>query len=236
MKKKYELVKPKKKHYDKRAEYRIRALIDIPERGVKVGDLGGWVEDEGNLSHQGTCWIYNNAMVVEWGGVQEDATVHQSAMVDGYAKIMGNATIGGGAIARGNSQLKGECLVEDCVVIDGNVVIDGHTRVQDRAHVRGDAILDDSTAEHHLCINGDMRIVTGRHSTRPLYICGSDLPITVNTWDCVIVGNTPVSMDNWERELVKVFQEREPLVFDIVAKYAEYRQYFLLIESLLKKQ
>ena len=29
---------------------RIRALRDIPEFGVKAGDLGGWIEKERNLS------------------------------------------------------------------------------------------------------------------------------------------------------------------------------------------
>jgi hypothetical protein len=33
--------------------YRIRALIDIPRHGVKVRDMGGWVESTSNLSHEG---------------------------------------------------------------------------------------------------------------------------------------------------------------------------------------
>lgn len=35
----------------------IRALKDIPCHNVKVGDLGGYIENETNLSQEGDCWI-----------------------------------------------------------------------------------------------------------------------------------------------------------------------------------
>lgn len=33
--------------------FRIKALVDIEEYGVKKGDLGGWIEKEDNLSQSG---------------------------------------------------------------------------------------------------------------------------------------------------------------------------------------
>lgn len=36
---------------------RIKALIDIPEWGVKVGDLGGYIETEYNLDQNTEAWI-----------------------------------------------------------------------------------------------------------------------------------------------------------------------------------
>ena len=36
--------------------HRIRALKDFAD--VKAGDLGGYVESEDNLSHEGNCWVY----------------------------------------------------------------------------------------------------------------------------------------------------------------------------------
>ena len=41
--------------------YRIRALRDFG--GVKEGDLGGYVQSESNLSHDGDCWIYDDAFI-----------------------------------------------------------------------------------------------------------------------------------------------------------------------------
>ena len=43
--------------------HRIRALVDIPRAGVRVGDLGGWVESESCLAHSGNAWVFGNARV-----------------------------------------------------------------------------------------------------------------------------------------------------------------------------
>nr|DAP29115.1 MAG TPA: Putative transferase, nesg, ydcK, Structural Genomics.38A [Caudoviricetes sp.] len=37
---------------------RIRALVDIPTHCVKKGDLGGWIEKNKNLSHDGNAQVY----------------------------------------------------------------------------------------------------------------------------------------------------------------------------------
>ena len=58
MEKKYELTESK--IYCGITLYRIKALRDL--WNVKAGDLGGWVESELNLSHEGNCWIYNDAI------------------------------------------------------------------------------------------------------------------------------------------------------------------------------
>ena len=41
--------------------HRIKALRDVGN--VKAGDLGGWIEKEDNLSHEGYCWVCGNAAV-----------------------------------------------------------------------------------------------------------------------------------------------------------------------------
>lgn len=43
--------------------YRIQAVKNFGN--VKVGDVGGWIENEKNLSFLGNCWIFNEARV--WG-------------------------------------------------------------------------------------------------------------------------------------------------------------------------
>ena len=59
--------------------FRIEATEDIEKRGVKTGDIGGYVEKEENLS--GDAWVYGNARV--YG----DAEVCGNARVYGDAKI-----------------------------------------------------------------------------------------------------------------------------------------------------
>ena len=70
---------------DKEGLFRIKALRDFSD--VKSGDIGGYVSGEHNLSHDGLCWVYDNAIVLS------NARVCGNAFVDGYAGIYGNAII-----------------------------------------------------------------------------------------------------------------------------------------------
>ena len=72
---------------------RIRALIDIPDTAVEAGRLGGWIEGEENLSHDGSCWVYGNASVYDNARVYGNASVYDSASVSGNAGVYGNAKI-----------------------------------------------------------------------------------------------------------------------------------------------
>ena len=73
--------------------HRIKALIDFDRFGVKAGDLGGFIEVEANLSHDGDAWVYENALVYGNAWVSENAKVSGDAWVYGNAKVSGNAKI-----------------------------------------------------------------------------------------------------------------------------------------------
>src|SRR5260364_283528 len=47
--------------HDGRTLYRIRALRDF--KYVWIGQLGGYIEKEENLSHEGEAWVFDNARV-----------------------------------------------------------------------------------------------------------------------------------------------------------------------------
>lgn len=61
MEKKYKLLENDTIMVNGRALYRIEALKDFAD--VRKGDRGGYVEKEDNLSHDGICWVYDNARV-----------------------------------------------------------------------------------------------------------------------------------------------------------------------------
>ena len=90
--KKYELTN-ETKEFGTRTLYRIRALRDIPERGVAAGDLGGWVESESNLSQVGDSWVSDDAYVSGNAWVYGNAHVYGDAIVSGRACITGNARL-----------------------------------------------------------------------------------------------------------------------------------------------
>ncbi|MBS5266605.1 MAG: hypothetical protein KHZ30_19295 [Clostridiales bacterium] len=70
---------------------RIRATMEFGI--IKIGDLGGWIEKEENLSHKGNAWVYDNAEV--WGDakVYDNAEVYDNAKVYGNAKVCGDAKV-----------------------------------------------------------------------------------------------------------------------------------------------
>ena len=72
---------------------RIRALRDIPRFGVAAGDVGGFVESEGNLSQGGDCWVYGSARVCDSARVYGSARVCDSALVSGSARVYGSARV-----------------------------------------------------------------------------------------------------------------------------------------------
>lgn len=64
--KKFELTAESKINRFGRTLYRIKACIDFTTTSgdeVKAGDLGGYVEKEQNLSHNGKAWVWGNAEV-----------------------------------------------------------------------------------------------------------------------------------------------------------------------------
>jgi NDP-sugar pyrophosphorylase family protein len=106
-----------------RVLYRIRALIDIPRHGVKVGDVGGWVEREDNLSHEGEAWVGGNAQVYK------DAHVSGRAHVYDDVQIAGKARVYGLAVVFGNVQIAGRARIYGRAVVFGNVQIVGRARL-----------------------------------------------------------------------------------------------------------
>src|SRR5260363_422590 len=87
--KKCELLKEDCIKYDGRTLYRIRAQWDF--RGMKKGDLGGYIEKEENLSHEGEAWVYDNAQI------SGDARIDGNSWVFGNARVYDNARVSGNA-------------------------------------------------------------------------------------------------------------------------------------------
>ena len=111
MGKKYSLLNGKGIH-------QIKALIDIP--GVcKKGDLGGYIESEKNLSHEGRAWVSGSAIVTGNAYVFGNARVYGMARVYGDARVTEDAHVYDNAIVSGNAWVSGSAIVSgDARVIE----------------------------------------------------------------------------------------------------------------------
>lgn len=99
--------------------HRIRALRDVG-MDVSKGDLGGYVQTEGNLAQVAECWVYDDAIVCENAAVMQAAQVRDSAVVRGCALVSGSA------VARDKA------VVEDLAIMMNGTVCE-------KAHISGSA-------------------------------------------------------------------------------------------------
>ena len=138
---------------------------------VKKGDFGGFIQSEENLSHEGNCWVSQNAGVASKAKVYEDALVGNNAKIYGQAQVYGramifeNAKVGdeaqvyGRAIISGNAAVVYEAHVTDSAICMNNAFISGNAKVCGYACVRDNAIIyDNVTISHKAIVSDDAEI------------------------------------------------------------------------------
>lgn len=85
MEKKYQLRKDLTKKVNGKTLYRIEALKSFYD--VNKGELGGYIESENNLSHDGSCLVYDEACVLD------KAIIKGNIMVSANSVVRGNTTL-----------------------------------------------------------------------------------------------------------------------------------------------
>lgn len=137
--------------------HRIKALRDFECSGIQIrtGDLGGYIESEDNLSHEGSCWVFDDARVFDSARVSGDACVSESAEVSAYAEVYGQAIVSDQSVVSGYAKVYGEAKVSDM----GYVI--GHSDVSGDAGVSGTSTVVDSIASDSAYITGDSYISKG---------------------------------------------------------------------------
>lgn len=148
---KYEMLKNDTKVVDGVTVYRIVALKDFGD--VKKGDLGGYIEDYRNLSHNDNCWVYDNAVVLGCSTVEQSATVRDNAIIKGKAYLANDCTISG------NTVIDGNIIVGDFVEISENVVITGRAMIIDEATIKGNTKIKGGDKALETVIGGNVNIL-----------------------------------------------------------------------------
>ncbi|MCH5202734.1 MAG: hypothetical protein J1F17_05960 [Oscillospiraceae bacterium] len=168
--KKYELT-TNTKTFLGRTLYQIKALVDFGD--VKAGDLGGYIEKEGNLSQEGNAWVYGDARVYGNARVFGDARVTDNAWVSGDARVTDNAWVYGDARVYGNALVYGDARVFDNAWVYGNALVSGDAWVYGNARVSGNALVFE---EKHILTIGP---IGSRNDTTTFY-CTEEKDINVN--------------------------------------------------------
>lgn len=153
--KKYKIRKDLSYTFDGHKLYRVEALKDFGD--VKKGSIGGFIENEKNLSQEGNCWVYldakvfgnakvsGNAVIDGFAQVCDNAMVYGNAQVNRYSKIKnnarvyGNARIWGNSIVKDNAQVYANSLLLENAQVCDNANLSGTCLVRENAIVCGDA-------------------------------------------------------------------------------------------------
>ena len=135
--------------YGARKLHRIKALKDFGY--VKAGDIGGYIEKESNLSHDGNAWVCGNAKVYGDARICGDARINDNAEICGNARVYGDARICGNAEICGNARVYGDAWIY------GNAKVSGDAKVYN-ADVSGDARVYSNAEICNADVGGDARV------------------------------------------------------------------------------
>lgn len=166
--------------------YLIEALVDIPSMKVSVGDLGGWISSEENLSHEGTCWVSDNAVVVQDAIISEDAHIKKNAFIAERARISGNSVISGSAQIGGDANINNS-RISTHVVIKGSVVIiesriGGKTKISGNVEIfKSGIVTDGGLITHDVNITNSKVYGTNIHISNHARILTSTVGTSIET-------------------------------------------------------
>lgn len=178
--------------------HRIRALRDFAD--IKAGTLGGYVQDEDNLSQDGTCWIYNDAIAMEEAHVAEGgqlfgkAVARGQCLVSGTAQVIDNATVEDCAIfiagfacenchICGFAELRANAVNKLVPLVMGDSLVYG--TVSGKVYITGNAVLLPGTKLENptmdaICLN-DNEITVERDYNRCINSAGLEMEPTQKT-------------------------------------------------------
>ena len=159
--KKYELTEETINVFGKTL-HRIRATRDFSN--VHAGDLGGFIENELNLSHDRDTWVYGNA----WA--YGEARVYGNALVSGEARVYGNALVSGDARVYGNALVSGDARVEGKALVGGDALVYGKALVGGNAWAYGKALVGGNAWAY-----GEARVYGNALVSGDARVCGKAL-------------------------------------------------------------
>jgi len=123
--KKYMLLQEDTKMLGSAKLFRIRAVTELCNAAGDVivvnGQLGGYVQAEKNLSHEGSCWLHDQSICCGKAAITGDAQIYGTSVISGRSSVSGPATVKNSVIKE-CAKIIGRTWVED-KHLGGNTVV-----------------------------------------------------------------------------------------------------------------
>lgn len=134
-------------HTLKRIRY-IRSFSQNIANEITEGELGGWLEGEHNLSHDGTCFVSEEAKVFGNAEVIEDAIICNTSVVKDNAKISGSCYLYSKCVVGADTILAGNTTVGDSHIYFYSKLLNNDTEANPvLANIGGESWIENSTIE-----------------------------------------------------------------------------------------
>ena len=179
---KYKLIRVDERHHNGDSgldlpRYRVLAVrtIILPDgKVIHPGEFGGFVDGEGCLSHNGNCWVGDQARAYGRSTVRDDALVLGRSVLGNPDSTLEGAHVSGRAVVTGfatvaDSSIEDDARVDDCAEVRGGSTVGERARITgsarmhfstayDNAHIGGKAELSDSSVWGRAFVLGNARV------------------------------------------------------------------------------
>lgn len=198
--------------------HRIRALESFSD--VRSGDLGGYIEKESNLSHEGLCWVYDSACVMDDAIISDNAKIKDMSRIINSASIMGNAVICDSAEVSNDAKVYGDAKMFSNSRAYHNAEVFGSVKIKDNVRVLRDA-----------WVYGDFEVggtanITEKTTKAPIVIMGLAYVVTIMdahiSFDC-----QTRTTDDWFD-----MSDHELMYMDKIKAIRFHRKYSLMIHQI----
>lgn len=162
--KKYELTN-ETKTVDTFEVHRIRYIRDIPDVGIKAGMMGGFLENEDNLSHEDDCVVLDEAVVCGEAKVLDYAVISDSALITKKTIVKNQARVSGSTVVSNskvfvNASIEGKSIIQKDSRIYGNAHV-SNTKTKGEVSIFDDAVVLSTVLDGLIDIKGSSEV---RHS------------------------------------------------------------------------
>lgn len=107
--------------------YRIQAVINFST--VRAGTIGGLVQSDENLAHEGDCWITPHAKALHDSRIRDNAWLMDRAMLRNNSELCDEAMLYENAQAFKNATICEDVHIFGNTAVGGNLVVKRYARI-----------------------------------------------------------------------------------------------------------
>ena len=179
---KYKLIRVDERHHNGDSGLDLPTYRVMAARTIKLingdvvhpGDMGGFVDNERCLSHDGDCWIADYARAYGNTIIKDNALARGKAVLGGPSRVKEGATLSGNAMVAGFAAVRDSCVEDEARVGDHAQVLAGSV-INGRARAEGYAQIWRSTASDDSCVAGRATLLNSSMSGRSFVMGAADL-------------------------------------------------------------